>query len=89
MSKCKPCMSPGIKDTIREYDNSPEVQKQLNRIPDCTGDEVLNVCECSEGGKRKREPSAYNNFIKSCFQEKPNPTLKDCAADWRKKKTEG
>lgn len=42
-------------------------------------------CGCGgKGEKQKREPSEYNRFIATCFKEKTNPSLTDCAADWRK-----
>jgi hypothetical protein len=87
-SVCKPCMSPGIKNTIRDYNKSPEVVKVLDGIADCPDGESLRICECSAGreGKVKREPSEYNRFISSCFKDKPDTTLKECAQDWTKQK---
>ena len=45
---------------------------------------LKDQCDCTKGEKKKREPSEYNTFIKDCFKTKSNPTLTDCAADWRK-----
>ncbi len=56
--------------------------------------DVKAECDCAKGGKKKkREPSEYNKFIKSCFGEKKKAgedvsrasvVLSQCAANYRK-----
>ena len=60
-----------------------DLNTAINQAYDACAKEHPVDCGCGKGEKRKREPSAYNNFIKDCFKTKTNPSLTDCAADWK------
>jgi hypothetical protein len=77
-----------LPDCIAEKINFNAVRSQedlntaISQAYDACAKEHPADCGCGKGEKKKREPSEYNIFIKDCFHEKPNTTLKDCAADW-------
>jgi len=99
MPTCKPCLSHELKDVIHNFTSDRQTIMQLNQIPDCSPGEIMNICECSgrgvKGEKKKREPSAYNIFIKEClgkYDLKGQPFgtagkfMAGCAAEWRQSK---
>ena len=80
---CTTCFSPDLKEIIAQV--LPELQPMLNAIPDCDDGQDMNVClDDGKGGKKKRAPSKYNLFVKSCLQSGKN--MHDCAGDWKKQK---
>ena len=98
MPKCTPCISLTLKEEIKKFtEDDPAVVKVLERVPDCPTGKTLNICECERqrGGRAKREPSAYNLFVKDCLSTKdlkgkPFGTagkfMGECAQEWQRQK---
>ena len=88
-SKCIPCMSPDIKQIIRDHSKDLVLIEEVNAVPDCPEPGQLQFCLI-----KKRSPSPYQAFIKQCLATKPlkgkpfgeaGKYLKECAIEWRKR----
>ena len=81
MPDCIPCLSKGIKETLKDTVAEPELHKMIDDMPTCPAGITLNFCpvdfSAGQGTRRqhhdhqKRAPSAYNLFIKTCMSTKP------------------
>lgn len=78
MTKCRPCLGSDIKELVRGHSTDPETLALLDRIPDCEYADAIEMC----GSTRKA--SAYQEFAGECMRT--GESLKNCAAQWRKKK---
>lgn len=86
--KCTICMSPEIKEKLREEIKDPHVLDQLDRVPDCPNGIIVELCI-----SKKRAPSKYQIFVSECMKgkhikgrEEAPQAMKECAIEWRKVK---
>lgn len=87
-----PCIGEEIKSLIlQEY---PELEKVLEGLPDCADPRAIKLKgkrSKREGGE-KRQPSAYNEFVGTCFKQdsvKQLPRterMTECAKRWKQQK---
>lgn len=89
MVKCVPCLSKDLKDFIKRFD--PSLDPLLEKVETCPKGQALNMCTV-DGKKRQR--SAYQQFISTCMKSKPiqgkafgaaSGYMKECAAEWRQR----
>jgi len=78
---CIKCISEETKDFLLSI--SPEFSATIEKIDICDNDKEIEFD--IDGKKKKRKPSAYNNFIGQCMKG-TGKGIKDCAVDWRSKK---
>jgi len=90
--KCIPCMSKSLKEVIQKFTDDPKTLRIVNEIATCPTGEILELCG-GKPGKRKAGP--YSTFIGECMRSKPikgkpfgaaAQYMKECAAEYRKKK---
>lgn len=68
--------------------------EELSRKIEELTEEIESLKSRGGGGRAKRAPSAYNEFMGKCVKEKGKGgdhqgKFKDCAAEYRKKKAAG
>ncbi len=92
-TKCIPCMSEDVKNIIRDNTRDLVLIEAVNEIPTCPLPGEVNFCLI-----KKRAPSKYQEFMKSCLATKPlkgqpfgaaGKFMKECASEWRKRKGSG
>ena len=92
--KCTPCLGTDLKELLATL-GDPEIDKILDKVPDCPTPTGLQLCGITKG---KRPRSEYQEFISTCMKERaPNGMtfgeapqhMKTCAAAWRKHKEGG
>jgi hypothetical protein len=92
MPKCTPCLGTIIKQAI--IDKNPSLAPVMGYITDCEQPLDMEFCASSKGRKGKREPSAYNIFVKQCMLKHGGVKafgdaaglMKKCAGEWREQK---
>ena len=92
--KCQTCLGKSVKDAILE--RIPDLEEDLDRIPDCPDSGAMVICQpvargrSRRSGGEKRAPSPYNLFVSKCMKEgsihgreEAAARMKTCAAQWR------
>lgn len=77
---CIKCISKEVKKTLIDMDD-PSLSIIVEAIPLCESEKSIEI----EEGKKKRKPSAYNQFVGECIRSGQGSNIKDCAALWKKK----
>lgn len=83
------CLSPEAREfVLSEMRTMPAATratftKLINAVAECPSGQSVGVAVggAGKGGKTKRAPSAYNNFVGGCMKSGKN--MKDCSAEWK------
>ena len=85
MPKCQPCLSDELREIIRDNIHDPGIDELLATVPTCPIGTVMELCL-----KKKRAPSAYQQFISECMKKKnikgfgnAPAAMKECALEWK------
>lgn len=93
------CLSPEMRRTIareiKAMDGDPVTKRialtLFEEMPECKGQQPIGLAiqegeaPAGRGKRSSRAPSEYNTFIGSCMKGGAR-TIKDCAADWKRRK---
>lgn len=81
-TKCKPCLSPDVKEAILA--GLPELRTMLDDIASCDRPGVIDLC-----AKKKRAAGPYATFAAACMKRTAGTAperMQACAKEWQAQK---